>query len=394
MNILGIETSCDETAAAVVQNGTTLLSNVVATQIDLHVQYGGVVPEVAARSHIEVMLPVVEKALEKAFSSGDRESYIVDRGKTDRPNPNYDLRTPNPEYWDLIDGIAVTAGPGLLGSLLIGTLTARTLAEIKNKSLYGINHVEAHVYANFIGDRESYMVDRDKTNRPNPNHELPSPNPDFPLLALIISGGHSQIVLFRGHLDYRVLGQTRDDAAGEAFDKIAKLLGLGFPGGPAIAKAALLGNDQAFTFPKAKLGKDSLDYSFSGVKTAVLRQVQQLAGLDHTARSWELHHKLTARQKNDLAASFQKTVVDTLVDRTVVAYERHHPKTVVIAGGVAANQALRDELRRRLPIPISYPPPSLCTDNAAMVAALGYHYALADKHIDPAILEADSSLAM
>lgn len=344
MNILGIETSCDETAAAVVVDGRRILSNVVASQIDLHAKYGGVVPEVAARSHIEQMLPVVQEALDEAKLS-----------------------------WEAIDGIAVTAGPGLLGSLLIGTLTAKTLAETKNKPLYAINHVEAHVYANFLD-----------TDTP----------PSFPLLALVVSGGHSQFILFTDHLNYQVLGQTRDDAAGEAFDKIAKLLNLGFPGGPAIAKAALGGNENAYKLPKAKLGNDSLDYSFSGLKTAVLRQTQQLAGVDHTAASLTLAAKLSAQQKRDLAASFQKTVVDTLADRFEVAIERHHPASVVIAGGVAANQRLREELKGRLPIAINYASMNLCTDNAAMIASLGYWYAKAGRTTEPSQLQADSALAM
>lgn len=344
MNILGIETSCDETAAAVVADGHKLLSNVVASQVDLHAQFGGVVPEVAARSHIEAILPVINQALTQAGLD-----------------------------WPQIDGIAVTAGPGLLGSLMIGVLTAKTLAKVNAKPLYGLNHVEAHVYANFIGLGKQ---------------------PQFPLLALIVSGGHSQFVLFRGHLDYTVLGQTRDDAAGEAFDKVAKLLNLGFPGGPVIAQAALTGDENAFAFPKAKLGHDSLDYSFSGLKTAVLRTVQELVGLDHTAASANLHSQLTAQQKADLAASFQKTVVDTLAERMLVAYQRYRPKMVVIAGGVAANQRLREELKTRLPITIDYAPMSLCTDNAAMVAALGYYYAQAGRVVLAELLEADSSLAM
>jgi N6-L-threonylcarbamoyladenine synthase len=361
MNILGIETSCDETAAAVVQDGRKMLSNVVASQIDIHAQYGGVVPEVAARSHLEVMLPVVEQALSEAFPQYSLSE--VEGASTGSANK---------DPWDEIDGIAVTAGPGLLGSLLIGTLTARTLAELKDKPLYAINHVEAHIYANWLIDTP----------------------PSFPVLALVVSGGHSQIVLLKDHMDYQVLGQTQDDAAGEAFDKIAKLLDLGFPGGPAIAKAALEGDDQAFTFPKAKLGKENLDYSFSGVKTAVLRKVQELVGGDHTTPSWDLHKKLDQKQKNDIAASFQKTVVDTLVDRLLVAYDKYQPKSVVIAGGVAANQKLREELKRRLPIDINYAPMHLCTDNAAMIASLGYYYAKAGKKIDPKVLAADSSLSM
>lgn len=344
VNILGIETSCDETAVAVVADGRHMLSNVVASQVDIHAEYGGVVPEVAARSHIEQMLPVVQKALDDANLT-----------------------------WNQIDGIAVTAGPGLLGSLLIGTLTARTLAELKNKPLYAINHVEAHVYANFI--------------------DTDSP-PQFPVLALIVSGGHSQFVLFRDHLDYTLLGQTRDDAAGEAFDKVAKLLGLGYPGGPALQKTAKAGNPDAYLFPKAKLGRDSLDFSFSGLKTAVLRKVQELAGKDLNTPSYELAPLLTEQQINDLAASFVKTVVDTLVDRAVVAFEKYHPNSVVIAGGVAASVPLREGMQERIPLPMRYAPMSLCTDNGAMVAALGYYYAKAGKSINPDELKADSSLSM
>lgn len=376
MNILGIETSCDETAAAVVQDGRIILSNIVASQIDIHAQFGGVVPEIAARSHIEAMLPVVQQALDQAQLN-----------------------------WDQIDGIAVTAGPGLLGSLLIGTLTARTLAELHHKPLYAINHVEAHVYANFL---QPAPLLSSPTERPSASSVYPmssaasdrgsrsqdSHQPQFPLLALIVSGGHSQIVLFQDHHHYQVLGQTQDDAAGEAFDKIAKLLGLGFPGGPALEKTAKNGNPTAYIFPKAKLGKDSLDYSFSGVKTAVLRKAQELVGKDHTTHSSALAALLTEQQKNDLAASFQKTVIDTLVDRVLIAYERHHPQTVVIAGGVAASQALRNELKRRLPIDINYAPMNLCTDNAAMIASLGYWYALNGKTTDPHDLVADSSLQM
>lgn len=357
MKILGIETSCDETAAAVVEDGRQILSNVVASQIDIHRQFGGVVPEVAARSHIEQMLPVVQKALDDA--------------KLD---------------WNDIDGIAVTAGPGLLGSLLIGTLTAKTLAEVKNKPLYAIDHVEAHVYANFLDSRPGLS------------------QPDFPLLALIVSGGHSQFVLFTDHGKYEVLGQTKDDAAGEAFDKVAKLLDLGFPGGPAIAKAALQGNQTAYKLPKAKLGTDSLDFSFSGLKTAVLRLAQELYGQnqDTGLKNQELYkipsHQLavglTAQQKNDIAASFQKTIIDDLVDRAAIAVKKHNPKSVVIAGGVAANQKLREELQSRIPLLLNYAPMNLCTDNAAMIAALGYHHAVANKQVSPAFLAADSSLAM
>lgn len=343
MKILGIETSCDETAAAVVENGRQILSNIVASQADIHAATGGVVPEVAARSHIEQMLPVVELALTEAKTS-----------------------------WNEIDGIAVTSGPGLLGSLLIGTLTAKTLAELKSKPLYAINHVEAHAYANWLLDKE----------------------PEFPVVALIVSGGHTQLVLFRDHHNYELLGETQDDAAGEAFDKVAKMLGLGYPGGPAIAKAALEGNETAYKLPETRLSTSTLDFSYSGLKTAVLRLAQQEAGLDFTAPSSSLADKLSIKQKKDIAASFQKAAVDNLVGQTLKAFENYSPKTVIIAGGVAANQKLREVLAEKLPIPINYAPMNLCTDNAAMIAALGYYYARDGKTTVPAKLEANPVLSM
>ncbi|HSX41080.1 MAG TPA: tRNA (adenosine(37)-N6)-threonylcarbamoyltransferase complex transferase subunit TsaD [Candidatus Saccharimonadales bacterium] len=341
MKILGVETSCDETAAAVVEDGIKLLSSVVASQIDIHAEFGGVVPEVAARSHIEVMLPVVEKALSEA--------------KID---------------WGDIDAVAVTEGPGLIGSLLIGTLTARTLADLKNKPLIPINHVEAHIYANFLIDER----------------------PSFPLLALIVSGGHTQLVLMRDHADYELLGQTGDDAAGEAFDKVAKILGLPYPGGPSVAKAAESGDPKAFALPKPKLGKDSLDFSFSGLKTAVLRTAQTAVGKDFRTPSYELPYLLTEHQKNDLAASFQKTAIDILVERVLQANERYSPTSVIIAGGVAASQPLRTELTKRLPIPVNYAPMNLCTDNAAMIASLAYFRR--EQTIAPAKLRPNPILSM
>jgi N6-L-threonylcarbamoyladenine synthase len=343
MNILGIETSCDETAAAVVQDGTRTLSNVLVSQIDIHRQFGGVVPEVAARSHLEVMLPIVQQALDKA---------------------NLTL--------DQIDGIAVTKGPGLIGSLLIGTLTARTLAELAGKPLYAINHIEAHTYANFLTD------------------ELPR----FPLLSLTVSGGHTQLVLFRDHGDYQVLGRTRDDAAGEAFDKVAKLLGLPYPGGPSISKAAEAGDDQAVQFPKSNLGKDSLEFSFSGLKTAVLRQAQRIAGRDFRTPSHEIAALLTEQQKNDLAASFQRTVIEILVERLQSAANQYQPASIVIGGGVAANRALRQAVSECIDQPVAYPPMNLCVDNAAMIASLGYYYAQQGRTTEPAQLATDPVLSM
>lgn len=342
MRLLGIETSCDETAAAVVQDGTKLLSNIVYSQVDLHKDFGGVVPEVAARSHIEVILPIVEKALSQA--------------KTD---------------WKDIDGIATTYGPGLPGALLVGVMSARTLALAKNKPLYPINHVQAHIYANW----------------------LIRPLPEFPVLALVVSGGHSQLVLLTSHSDYTLLGQTQDDAVGEAFDKVSKLLGLGYPGGPAIAKAATKGNPYAYSFPQSKLSGE-LDFSFSGLKTAVLRQAQLLAGKDYTFPSFKVAKRLSSKQIKDIAASFQRVAVETLVDVTLRAYKRYEPKTVVIAGGVASNQALRQALKQRLPQPINYAPPELCTDNAAMIAALGYWVAKDHHAVNPLELETVPSLSM
>ena len=341
MNVLGVESSCDETAAAVVADGRQIISNVVNSQIDIHKLYSGVVPEVAARSHLEVVIPVIDEAVQTAGG------------------------------WDQIDAIANTTMPGLIGSILIGSLTARTLAIVKNKPCYPIHHVEAHVYANFLGD--------------NP--------PQFPFLALIISGGHSQIVLFRDHGNYELIGQTADDAIGEAFDKVAKIIGLPYPGGPAIAEAAKFGDPNRFHFPKAHM-KNKYDFSFSGLKTAVLREVQSAVGVDHTFPSTQLADKLDIQTRNDFAASFQQVACETLVDKLVAATTEFHPKSVVIAGGVAANQELRRQLTERLPIPITFPAPSLCTDNAAMVASLGYYKAQKVEPTDPRHLEVIPSISM
>lgn len=342
MKVLGIESSCDETAASVVEDGRRLISNVVNSQIDIHAVYGGVVPEVAARSHIEVINPVINQALSEANCT-----------------------------WDDIDAIAVTYAPGLIGSLLVGTLAARTLAAIKQKPLYPIHHVEAHVYANFLNETA----------------------PEFPMLALIVSGGHSQFVLFKDHGDYELLGQTQDDAVGEAFDKVAKILGLPYPGGPSITKAALEGDPYKYTLPKAKL-KDPYNFSFSGLKTAVLRAVQREVGMDFTFPSHELPGLLNDVQRADFAASFQRIAVETLVDKAERAFRDYAPKSVVIAGGVAANQELRRQLSERLPLHIDYAPMNLCTDNAAMIATLGYYYAQKNQPSNPYELEVIPSLSM
>lgn len=352
MKILGIESSCDETAASVVEDGRRLLSNVVHTQIDIHAQYGGVVPEIAARSHIEMINPVIKKALSDANCT-----------------------------WDDIDAIAVTYAPGLIGSLLVGTLAAGTLAELHNKPLYPIHHVEAHVYANFIVDKH------------NSELTLPEKQPEFPMLALIVSGGHSQLVLFKDHGDYELLGQTQDDAVGEAFDKVAKILGLPYPGGPSVAKAALDGDESKYKLPKAKLD-NPYNFSFSGLKTAVLRAVQQEVGQDYTFPSHGLAALLNETQQNDFAASFQRTAIETLVDKAQYAFNHYSPKSVVIAGGVAANLELRRQLSDRLPIKISYAPMQLCTDNAAMIATLAYFYSRKNDPTSPLELEVIPSISM
>lgn len=417
MRILGIETSCDETAAAVVEIDDdltcTLLSNVVASSMELHVQYGGVVPEIAARSHIESILPVIDEAVQNAFKlqvASDKLQVV--------------------EPWDQIDGIAVTYGAGLGGSLLVGVMTARTLAITKNKPLYGINHVEAHVYANFI----TKIRVSDKLQ--GASYKLSAVTPQFPCLALIVSGGHSQLVLFRSHFDYILLGQTQDDAVGEAFDKVAKIIGLPYPGGPSVGEAAKRGNPYAFDLPKAhmrsispaleslrqelrdqsleirerqnlnferpnsRLGtrdskKSSYDFSFSGLKTAVLRKAQELIGEDFTFASKDLPGRLSEAHKADIAAAFQRVAIETVVDKTIAAYDEFQPASVVIAGGVAASPELRRQLKERLPIEINYQDPKLMTDNGAMVAALGAFKAkLGQPTADPYSLEIQPNLSM
>lgn len=352
MKILGIETSCDETAAAVIQDGKKLLSSVVASSIDLHTAYGGVVPEIASRSHLEVILPVIDDALQSA--------------KVD---------------WDNIDALAVTQGPGLVGSLLVGVLTARTLAIARNKPLYPVNHVQAHTYACFITETllKSYRLSKEQ--------------PKFPFLALIVSGGHTQLVFFKNHTQYKLLGQTADDAVGEAFDKVAKILGLPYPGGPSIDNLAQFGNSKAFNFPKAKM-ENPYNFSFSGPKTAVLRAIQQLCNVNYDFPSSRLAKRLNRAQKADIAASFQKVTIKTLVDSLQLATDEYKPASVVIAGGVAANQQLRGEASKRLyPKKIFYPDIKLCTDNAAMIATEAFYQINAGKSpADPFSLEVSPSL--
>ena len=355
MRVLGIESSCDETSVAIVEDGYRLLSNVVATSLDLHAQYGGVVPEIAARSHIESIIPVLKEALSKAECN-----------------------------WNNIDAIAVTNGAGLGGCLLVGVLTARTLAITKNKPLYAINHVEGHVYANFLTSASPALSNI---------YHLPSAQPMFPILALIVSSGHSQLVLFRDHFNYTLLGQTHDDAIGEAFDKVAKVLGLPYPGGPSISKASENGDPFTYTFPKAKM--PGYNFSFSGLKTAVLRAVQAECGKSHDFPSFKLAELLSDNQKANFAASFQRIAVETVVDKTVHAYQEFKPKSVVIAGGVAASPELRKQLSARLPIGIEYTDMKLCTDNGAMIATLGCFKATQKQQTsDPFSLDIQPDLSM
>jgi N6-L-threonylcarbamoyladenine synthase len=316
--ILGIESSCDETAAAVVENGRIVLSSLVASQVELHAKFGGVFPEVASRQHIRTIYPIIEEALQRAH---------VDLGE--------------------IDAIAVTRGPGLPGSLVVGMNTAKGLVLGSGLPLIGINHLEAHLY--------SAWVDLNTTDPANLSAE-----PRFPLLALIVSGGHTELALMRSHLHYERLGATLDDAAGEAFDKVARLIGLGYPGGPSIQKAAEGGNPGAFHFPRAWL-EGTWNFSFSGLKTAVLRAVRRM------------QEQSLPLPVADLAASFQQAVVDVLVGKTIQAAEAMGAEEILVAGGVSANQALREAFLSQDAYPVNIPHISLCTDNASMVAAAGYY---------------------
>lgn len=341
MLILGIETSCDETAASVVLDGREILSNVVVSQIDIFAEYGGVIPEVAARSHLEAILPVIDKALADASCS-----------------------------WDDIDAIAVTYAPGLLGSLLIGTLTARTLAILHDKPLYAVHHLKSHVYANWLNpERENCLSPSSGALRAARPSLTPSDGlkPIFPLLALVVSGGHTQILHMPGHNQFEIIGTTRDDAVGECFDKVAKILGLPYPGGPAIAKAALKGDATKYKFPHPKI--DGLDFSFSGLKTAVLRTVQKEVGVPISYPSHKLKELLFEQQVYDFAASFQKTAVDILAEKLEMALGQYpDTKSIVVAGGVSANKKLRESLADAC-----FPSASLSGDNGAMVAAACYY---------------------
>jgi N6-L-threonylcarbamoyladenine synthase len=317
LRILGIETSCDDTGAAVVEDGLRVLSNVLVSQTDVHAPYGGVFPEMASRSHVEAIEPVIRRALEEAHLSAGE-----------------------------LDAVAVTRGPGLAGSLVIGINAAKGLALAGGLPLLGINHLEAHIYSLWLAE-ETHPV-------------------KFPVLCLIVSGGHTELLLMTDHGRYQRLGGTLDDAAGEAFDKVARLLGLPYPGGPAIEEAARVGSPEAYKFPRAWL-EDSWDFSFSGLKTAVLRvvrkhQPQLAAGIDAPAAGLPIP---------DLAASFQAAVVEVLARKASRAAREYQATQIFVAGGVSANRALRDALGVLAPCPVRTPPPLMCTDNAAMTAAAG-----------------------
>jgi N6-L-threonylcarbamoyladenine synthase len=313
--ILAIETSCDETACAIIDNGRALQASVVASQMDIHARYGGVFPEVASRQHVLSIVPVVEQTLAQA---------------------NFTLND--------IDALAVTQGPGLAGSLIVGMNMAKGLALGANKPLIGVNHLEGHLYSAWVY---------------NANEVVP-PEPQFPLMALLVSGGHSELNLMTDHLTYKRLGSTLDDAAGEAFDKVARLLELPYPGGPSIQKAAEGGDPDRFNFPRAWLD-GTWNFSFSGVKTAVLYEVR------------ELQKKSRELPVADLAASFQKAVVEVLFKKTMNAAREFAAREILVAGGVSANRLIRETFEAQSEFPVHIPPLSLCTDNAAMIASAGYY---------------------
>lgn len=317
--ILAIETSCDETAAAVLENGRELLGSVVASQMEIHARYGGVFPEVASRQHVLSITPVVEQVLAQAHLT------LND-----------------------IDAVAVTQGPGLAGSLVVGMNMAKGLAMGMDKPLIGVNHLEGHLYSAWVYD----------------SGEIVPPEPQFPLMALLVSGGHTELNLMTDHLTYQRLGSTMDDAAGEAFDKVARLLELSYPGGPSIQKAAEEGDPNRFQFARSWM-EGTWNFSFSGLKTSVLYQVR------------ELQKKQTNLPVADLAASFQQAVVDVLFKKTMMAAREFGAKEILVAGGVSANRPLRQTFKAQTEFPVHIPPLALCTDNAAMIAAAGYHrYAL------------------
>jgi N6-L-threonylcarbamoyladenine synthase len=375
MLVLGIESSCDETGAAIVKDGRYLLSNIVASQIEIHNRYGGVVPEVASRQQLSTIIPVLETALEKAHCT-----------------------------WENIDAVAATYGPGLAGSLLVGLTVGKAIALSRSLPFLGVNHLEAHIYANWLRKGMSAPLDAGEAS-----WDYQEDDPLFPLICLVISGAHSELVLVRDHGDYELLGRTRDDAAGEAFDKVSRILGLGYPGGPAIQQAAQHAEDEmlrqkkpvvlartAYKLPRAWL-RGTYDFSFSGLKTAMLHLAEGASEQQHATATHSSVAMKSAEGKQVsqytrmgvqaaqrgaanidlLAASFQDAIVDVLAVKTCQAAQEYHVKQVLLAGGVAANLSLRSRLEQELQplgIRLSYPPIEFCTDNAAMIAGAAFFH--------------------
>lgn len=353
MIILGIETSCDETGAAIIEgsnNEIKLLSNVISSSLEIHAKTGGIIPEYAAREQIKFILPVIQEALKKAFGTPDKHL----------PGGRMPARRIGGDSWEVelnkIDAIAITYGPGLIGSLLVGVETAKTLSFVLEKPIVPVNHMVGHIYANFLchpEQSEGSSLDSSAT----PQNDI-----RFPAIALVVSGGHTDLLLMKNHGNLRLLGGTRDDAAGEAFDKIARLLGLSYPGGPAIEQAAKAGNPKRFRFPRPLIGSGDFDFSFSGLKTAVLRKTLTMKQLSNETIS-------------DLAFATQDAIVDVLVKKTLKAAEKYNAKSILISGGVAANQLLRDKLSvmsYQLSVKFFSPEKKLCTDNAAMIASAAF----------------------
>ncbi len=328
MRILAIETSCDETGVAIVEDGRRIRANFVASQT-AHQATGGIVPEVAAREHLRALDPMVQQALRDA---------------------GLELRD--------VDAIAATVGPGLIGALLVGANYGRGLALASGLPFVGVNHLEGHVYANWLYDHVASRPGAPTPEASPPEDPPVPPEPELPAIVLVVSGAHSDLVLMEGHRRFRVLGRTIDDAAGEAFDKVARLLGLGFPGGPEIERSARDGDPTSYPLPKAWLA-DRYDFSFSGLKTASLRLVRSLEAKG-------------AVPVADVAASFQKAICDALAEKVARAAAEHGVRTVMLGGGVAANGPLRAEIRRRTSVPLRVPPPQLCTDNGAMIGAAAF----------------------